>query len=93
MSSTGPLPPLIFSTTGGAGKENGKFLKRLAALIAQKRNEEYSIVMSYLRRKLTFALLRTTLIAVRGTRTPIPKRHFRKQLSEVDINLVEYLNF
>ena len=53
--------PLVFSTTGGMGKEAEKFHKRLAALISEKRMTPYSDCMSYLRRKLSFCLLRTVL--------------------------------
>ena len=60
--------PLVFSTTGGMGKEAEKFHKRLAALISEKRMTPYSDCMSYLRRKLSFCLLRTVLAALRGYR-------------------------
>ena len=40
----GTFTLLIFSTTGGMGKENMTYHKRLAALIAQKRNENYYVV-------------------------------------------------
>ena len=44
--------PLVFSTSGGTGKECSRFLKRLASLISIKRNEEYADVISYVRRRL-----------------------------------------
>ena len=50
------------------GKEAEKFHKRLAALISEKRMTPYSDCMSYLRRKLSFCLLRTVLAALRGYR-------------------------
>ena len=43
--------PLIFSTTGGMGPECQKFNKRLAELIALKRNESYADVITYIRKK------------------------------------------
>ena len=60
--------PLVFSTTGGMGKEAEKFHKRLASLLSEKRMTPYSDCMSYLRRKLSFCLLRTVLAALRGYR-------------------------
>ena len=60
--------PLVFSTSGGMGKEAEKFHRRLASLIAEKRNTPYSDCMSYLRKKVSFCLLRTTLAALRGYR-------------------------
>ena len=43
-------------------------LKRVAHLIAEKRGEEYSHVISFIRTKLRFSLLKSTLMAIRGNR-------------------------
>ena len=40
----GSLTPLIFFTSGGWGKECSKFHRRLANLLAERRNEHYSLV-------------------------------------------------
>ena len=84
--------PLIYSTTGGWGKEITRFNKHLARLIADKRNEEYSLVMAFMRRRLRFSLLRTTLEALRGC------RDFKRQYIErawkvvdLDFNLIQNL--
>ena len=79
--------PLIFTTTGGMGPECQRFNKRLAHLIADKRNEEYSDVISYIRKKLRFALLKATLIALRGFRGK-KEYHRSVDLAEVAYNLV-----
>ena len=60
--------PLVFTTSGGMGPECQKLNKRIAESIAKKRNEEYSHVMKHIRCKLRFALLKATLIAIRGVR-------------------------
>ena len=77
--------PLVFSTSGGMGKEASIFLKRLATLLAPKTNQTYSNTMAYIRRRLRFDLLKTTLIALRGHRgksyqPPTP-------VEDLDINL------
>jgi hypothetical protein len=64
----GTFTPLIFSTTGGMGPECDRYHKRVAELIAKKRNEEYSDVVSHIRTRLRFALLKSVLIAIRGER-------------------------
>ena len=79
--------PLVFSTSGGTGKECSRFLKRLASLISIKRNEEYADVISYVRRRLRFCILRTTLIAIRGYRG----KRFPKSAADVstaDFNMI-----
>ena len=57
----GTLTPLIFSTTGGWGKEATRFHKQLANLIAEKRGESYNTVIKFIRKRLRFTLLRTIL--------------------------------
>ena len=64
----GTFTPLIFSTTGGMGPECERYHKRVAELISKKRNEEYSDVVSHIRTRLRFALLKSVLIAIRGER-------------------------
>ena len=60
--------PLVFSTSGGMAPECLKLNKRIAELMAMKRKEEYSVVMAYVRTRLRFALLKSTLISIRGYR-------------------------
>ena len=50
------------------------FLKNLAAKIAEKENEQYATVINLLRTKLSFCILRSILLCVRGSRTPWRKR-------------------
>ena len=76
--------PLVFSTSGGMGKEAEKFHKRLATLISEKRDTPYSDCMAYLRKKLSFCLLRTTLAALRGYRG----RPMKAESSNSDLNLI-----
>ena len=44
----GVFTPLVLSTNGGMGTEATTFYKRLADLIANKRNHDYSMVMGWL---------------------------------------------
>ncbi len=60
--------PLVFSTHGGMGEEAAAYHKRLASLIATKRGHLYSDVMSFVRRRLRFCVLRSCLAAIRGYR-------------------------
>ena len=43
----GSLTPLIFSSSGGWGKECSKFHRQLANLPLERRNERYSLVMAF----------------------------------------------
>ena len=57
--------PLIFSATGGLGNEAKTFYKRLASLLASKWDNSYSSTMAWLRCRLTFSLLRSSIRCIR----------------------------
>ena len=60
--------PLIYSTNGGLAPQAEIFHKRLASLIAEKKNERYSDVMNHMRTDLSFTMLRSVLTSIRGVR-------------------------
>lgn len=64
----GFFTPLVFSSCGGMGPETSSAIKKLASMVAEKRNEQYSHTISLLRMRISFALIRASLICLRGTR-------------------------
>ncbi len=64
----GSFTPLIFSSTGGMGREASMFLKRLATMISEKRSELYSHTVGLLRCRIAFALIRASNVCLRGSR-------------------------
>ncbi len=74
--------PLVFSTTGGLGREATTFYKRLADMLARKRDKPYSIVMSWLRCKLSFAAIRSSIMCIRGSRS-----YTHRPIRDIDITL------
>ena len=60
--------PLVFTTTGGAGPTATQMLKRLAALIADRRGLKFNMTMNWIRSQLSFSLLRSSINAIRGRR-------------------------
>ncbi len=64
----GCFTPLVLTTTGGMGPEATTFYKRLADLLAVKRDSPYSVTMGWLRCRLAFAMLRSALLCIRGSR-------------------------
>lgn len=84
----GTFTPIVMSTTGGMGVEAERFHKRLAELIAAKRNENYSDVVNYIRTRLRFCLLKSTLIAIRGIRGR-QKKDTTTPLSSLSYNLID----
>ena len=70
--------------------EARKFHKKVAHLIADKTRESYSDVINVMRTKLSFAMLRSVLISVRGSRGKT-RRVAETPLSCVSFNLVPEL--
>ena len=64
----GSFTPLVFSCAGGAGPAASSFLKRLASKVADKNDMEYSLAVGWLRCRLSFALLRSAIVCIRGSR-------------------------
>ncbi len=86
MVEKGSFTPLIYSTYGGWGPQATKYHKRLATMIAKKRNEDYSHVMSYMRTRIRFSILRSVLVAVRGERGKSSRS--AKPISATSFNLI-----
>ena len=61
--------PLCVSVDGMFGSEAEFFVKRLGDFLAAKWERPYSVVMGWVRARLSFAILRATLLCVRGSRT------------------------
>ena len=78
--------PLVFSTTGGMAPECARYHKKVAELIANKTKEDYSKVVSHLRTKLRFTLLKSTLLGVRGARGKSKESNVK--ISELDFNTI-----
>ena len=64
----GSFVPLVYTTSGGMAPQCERTHKRIAELVSYKRNEKYSDVMSHMRTRLRFSLLRSILVAVRGAK-------------------------
>ena len=61
--------PLCVSVDGMLGREATVFLKRLGDRLAVKWERGYSEVMSWIRARLSFAILRASILCLRGSRT------------------------
>ena len=83
--------PLVMSATGGMSRAATTFYKRLACMISEKRNTEYSqgFVAS------CFALLRASIMSIRGARSS--RHHAATEITQgpIELQLVEdhYLAF
>ncbi len=78
--------PLVFSTTGGAGIEAQKLMKKIAEKMEYATGQRYADVMGFIRKRIRFELLKTTLIALRGFKGKI-KSSEAHDITELDLNL------
>ena len=62
----GHFTPVVLSLTGGMGPAATVCYKRLASMLAEKRDQPYSRIVSWLRCSLGFSLLRSAIQCIRG---------------------------
>ena len=65
----GSFAPLVSSISGGMGPIATTVYKRMASLIAEKQNHPYSSTLFWLRCKLSFSLLHSAIMCIRGSRS------------------------
>ena len=82
----GSFTPMVFSACGGMGAEASVVVKKLASSLAAKRNEAYSRVVAWIRCSLAFALARSAVRCIRGSRS---LRRRALELAPVDLVHVE----
>ena len=61
--------PLVFTATGVMAPECQVYHKRLAELLSVKKGEDDSTTMSWIRTRISFAILQTSLLCLRGSRS------------------------
>ena len=65
----GTFTPLVFTTTGGMADECVKYHNRLVELISNKKGDSYSSAISWIRVKVSFAKVRSSILCLRGSRS------------------------
>lgn len=64
----GAFTPLVFASTGGMARECSIFIRRVGDLLADKKKIPYAKMMFLIRCRYSFALLRSSIRAIRGSR-------------------------
>ena len=65
----GTFTSLVFTTTGGMADECVKYHNRLVELMSNKKGDSYSSAISWIRAKVSFAKLRSSILCLRGSRS------------------------
>ena len=80
----GTFTPLVFTTTGGMSDECQRYHSRLAELLAVKKQENYASTITWITTRVSFAILRSALVCLRGSRS---KRRTTPNIQETDLEL------
>ena len=62
----GTFTPLVFISTGGMTDECKRFHSHLAELLTLKKGDDYVTTISWIRAKVSFAILRSPLLSQRN---------------------------
>ena len=82
----GSFTPLVFTCFGGMSTECSHFFNRISDKISEKRDIDLSKGRSWVRTKLSFSLLRSTNLCIRGSRTRHQYSH--EPVADTDIRVV-----
>jgi hypothetical protein len=74
----GTFTPLVFGTNGGMGDECQRFMSHLSNKLAEKTNDTYASVCTWLRTRLSMEITKAAVLCVRGSKVP-----FRKQTDNI----------
>ena len=78
--------PLVFTTSGGTSPLTSTFLKHLASKLVEKRDVAYSTTIGWLQARLSFSLLQSAVMCIRGSRSTVG--HVRHDIMP-DVAVVE----
>ena len=79
---------LVFKTTSGMGEECLRYHRRLAELLAMKKGEDYAKTTKWIRVKISFSLIRSALVSLRGSRS-IRRKPYNIMDIDIDIQTAE----
>jgi hypothetical protein len=80
----GDFTPLVFCTAGGMGPQATLVVKRISQKLAEKKNLPVSLISGWLKCQISFALLRSSIVCLRGSRPNKPKK---QQDVDTEINI------
>ena len=99
----GVFTPLVFSTTGRMARECSTFYRHLADMISIKQDKPYSLLVSWLHTRLSYASLRAAVLCIRGSTAtlftnmtlplPLLRVRYHPQSNDLSVTLVIYALF
>ena len=80
----GTFTPLVLTTSGDMSDECQRYNSRLAELLVVKKQESYASTIAWIRTRVSFAILRSALVCLRGSRS---RRRTSPNIQETDLEL------
>ena len=80
----GSFTPLVFSCFGGMSRECSRFFWHTAECLASRTKQSKSKISAWIKARVNFALIRSMLLRLRGTRTPSNVDN----ISEIDLYVI-----
>ena len=77
----GTFTPLVYSITGGMGQDAETFYKLLSSKLAKKKWHEYKDVTRFIRCKLSFLIIKLSLLCIRGSRV-LPSTDYLRNVDD-----------
>ena len=81
----GTFTPLVFTSNGAMSRETKRFYQRLAELLSEKSNVSLPETTAWVKRKISFSLIRSSVICLRGSRN-------HKYVSPLSVQEMDILN-
>ena len=78
--------PLVFTTTGGMGRECLRLHSRLAELTSAEKGEDYAKTLTWIRGKVSFSISSSMLLCLRGSKSNRSRTNNVKDI-DVDVEL------
>ena len=75
--------PLIFSTSGSVSRLTATFIKHLASRLAEHQDLPYSLTMAWLRARVSFSLIRSAVLCLRGSQSTAGHPQFDQSVALV----------
>ena len=85
----GTFTPLVFGTNRGVGSKCSMFLATLTEKLSVVRGEDVNVTMEWLRAKLSFEVLKSALLCVRGSKNAWYKKDEVKISKDFGLSVVE----
>ena len=88
----GTFTPLIFGTNGGMGSECQMFLKNLAEKLTKKTRDTYANVITWIRTRISFEIIKSVHMCIRGSRTPFNKINDVSDDFNLNVNAADFVS-